>query len=307
MASGFRGNTSVLSIEVVQPVNDALNSALIMALQLNSTLQELSLEVEDGPNAHEFWSLIFVCLKRNTGLKSLTLDGLGSIEESLCTAMQNGLTRNVTLESLKLHNVHLRDVEFALWRRAFSFLRTNKTLTSLKVNAVEDDVTQSCISAFCIDIAAMLEENASLEVLSIESWKTAEFRAEDFLALVPALQGNTTLKTLKFCEYVCLRLTADENKQMAVVLRKNYGLESLPDIDLDDHAGDVGAILQLNAAGRRYLVQDGSSISKGVDVLSRVNDNIDCVFLHLLENPRLCDRSVVEVLVTDERNSSSPS
>jgi hypothetical protein len=42
-------------------------------------------------------------------------------------------------------------------------------------------------------------------------------------------------------------------------------------------------------------VQDGSSISKGVDVLSRVSSNINSVFLHLLENPRLCDRSAVEM------------
>jgi hypothetical protein len=30
-------------------------------------------------------------------------------------------------------------------------------------------------------------------------------------------------------------------------------------------------------------------------VLSRVENDINCVFLHLLENPRLCDRSAVEV------------
>jgi hypothetical protein len=42
-------------------------------------------------------------------------------------------------------------------------------------------------------------------------------------------------------------------------------------------------------------MQDGSSISKGVDVLSRVNDDINSVFLHLLENPRLCDRSAIEM------------
>jgi hypothetical protein len=44
------------------------------------------------------------------------------------------------------------------------------------------------------------------------------------------------------------------------------------------------------------MVQDGSSISKGVKVLSRVNYDINCVFLHLLENPRLCDRSAVEMV-----------
>jgi hypothetical protein len=38
--------------------------------------------------------------------------------------------------------------------------------------------------------------------------------------------------------------------------------------------------------------------------LSRVNNDVNCVFLHLLENPRLCDRSAVEIVSTDNSNSS---
>jgi hypothetical protein len=80
-------------------------------------------------------------------------------------------------------------------------------------------------------------------------------------------------------------------------------MKSLPEID---PVGDVGATLRLKGAGRRYLVQDGSSISKGVDVLSRVNDDINCVFFHLSENPILCDRSAVEMVIdAGESNGSS--
>jgi hypothetical protein len=89
-------------------------------------------------------------------------------------------------------------------------------------------------------------------------------------------------------------LTDDEDNQLASLLKKNFALERLPDINLKKRAKrDVGAILRLNEAGRRYLIEDGSSISKGVQVFSRVNDEINCVFLHLLENPRLCDRRAV--------------
>ena len=121
MASGLSKNTSVISIEVVVPLDEALNCALAMALPSNSTLRELSLEVDDDGNAYIDWSPIFSALGKNSGPKSLTLDGLDSMEESLCTAMQTGLTLNKTLESLKLHNIHLRDIEFAFWCRAFSF------------------------------------------------------------------------------------------------------------------------------------------------------------------------------------------
>jgi hypothetical protein len=99
-------------------------------------------------------------------------------------------------------------------------------------------------------------------------------------------------------------LTDDQRKVMAALLKKNYALESLSDFHQDVLAGDVGAILRLNVAGRRYLIEDGSSISKGVEVLSAVSQEINCVFLHLLENPRLCDRSAVEIVSTSESNSS---
>jgi hypothetical protein len=44
-----------------------------------------------------------------------------------------------------------------LWCRAFSFFRTNKVLKSLVVG-VQYGATDSCLSAFQIDIAAMLQE-----------------------------------------------------------------------------------------------------------------------------------------------------
>ncbi len=158
----------------------------------------------------------------------------------------------------------------------------------------------------------MLQENASLESLTIQSWiSRAKIKFEEYFVLVTALQHNTTLKTLSLYQWRSsdtagsLHMNDDEDKHMASLLKKNYALESLPDIDLENEARDVGAILRLNGAGRRYLVQDGSSISKGVGVLSKVNDDVNCVFLHLLENPRLCDRSAVAKLSAGESNGRS--
>jgi hypothetical protein len=94
-------------------------------------------------------------------------------------------------------------------------------------------------------------------------------------------------------EYI-YHLTDDKVNELVSILRKNYGLERLlPEISCADD-GTLKAILRLNRAGRRYLIEDGSSISKGVDVLSAVIDDIDCVFLHLLENPGLCNRRAVD-------------
>jgi hypothetical protein len=107
-------------------------------------------------------------------------------------------------------------------------------------------------------------------------------------------------------------LTHDEDKQMAALLQKNYALESLPGIDLEDGAGNLSAILRLNGGGRRYLIEDGPSFSKGVKVLSAVSNEMNSVVLHLLKNPTMCDRSAVKAVsdsdstCTDNGGSTSP-
>jgi hypothetical protein len=85
-------------------------------------------------------------------------------------------------------------------------------------------------------------------------------------------------------------MTDDEAKNLTSLVKQNYGLESLEIISSGERLGDVRSILRLNGAGRRYLNDDGSTIVKGVDVLSAVSDDLNCVFLHLLENPSLCNR-----------------
>jgi hypothetical protein len=292
----------VSHIKVETPLDQALLNALTAALPSNSTLRHLDLSwyydvFSDDSDVVRDLAPLLLALGDNTGLKILNVDMHGSIDdsmdESLCTAMKDGLGINTTLESLELDRVPLTNDNYDLWSRALSFLRTNKVLKSLVVN-LKGNVVESRATAFRSDVVAMLQENASLGSLSIPSFCTF-FKAEEYIALITALQHNMTLKTL-ILQHVSrsCHLTDDEDKRMASLLKKNYALESLPDINLKNEARDVGAILQLNGAGRRYLIEDGSSISKGVEVLSRVNNEINCVFLHLLENPRLCDRSAVE-------------
>jgi hypothetical protein len=147
-------------------------------------------------------------------------------------------------------------------------------------------------------IARVLKTNTTLEGLEVCNY----IKFEDYHVFVAAIHPNTTLKSL------CLHnenfdVDDYEMKDLIPVLKKNYGLEEIP--GLSHGAGDVKSILQLNRAGRRYLIEDGSSISKGVAVLSRVNDDINSVFLHLLENPRLSDRSAVEMSNSSNGNGDN--
>jgi hypothetical protein len=124
---------------------------------------------------------VLLALGKNTGLKTLTIDVPISMEESLCTALKDGLGMNETLESLELsYYAPLLDENRALWNSAFSFLRTNKALKSLVINS-QHGVTESSPAAFCSDIVAMLQANASLESLSIRnSWNAIKIpKAEE--------------------------------------------------------------------------------------------------------------------------------
>jgi hypothetical protein len=145
----------------------------------------------------------------------------------------------------------------------------------------------------------MIEDNPFLESLIITTGHKIEY--EESLVLVSALQRDTTLKTFGFQSHVSIYLADDEVNQLVSTLRKKYGLERLvPEIRCADDR-IVKVMFRLNGAGRRYLIEDGSSISKGVDVLSAVNDDVNCVFLHLLENPGLCSRRAVETSSAGKR------
>jgi hypothetical protein len=305
IANGLSRNTSLSQMKVAFPLDQALSSALATALPSNSTLQDLSLMCSHYCTNVRL-SPVFSALEKNTGLKSLKVSMCQTMDESLCTAITRGLGRNESIESLDLLDIYVTDENSDLWEKAFSFLGIHKALKSLKIT-LQKNVPESRVSAFRIDIMAMLEENASLESLSIGGILN-RVKADEYIALVTALQHNKTLKTLS--TYYCngtIGLTDDEDKQIAKLLKRNYTLESLLDIKLKNKPGDVGAMLRLNAAGRRYLIEDGSSISKGVEVLCAVSNEINCVFLHLLENPTLCDRDVVESVSARERKSRSTS
>jgi hypothetical protein len=158
----------------------------------------------------------------NTTLKNLHISGFDFAGE-LCSALQDGLGKNSTLEKLELADVNLAGADVT----EFSF----------------------------------------------------------YSVVIKAVQPNT-LKTLRISNRTPESTrTYDEVKNLTSLVKQNYGLESLPGIDTGERMRDLRAILKLNRAGRRCMSEDGSSIAKGVDLLSAVSDDLDCVFLHLLENP----------------------
>jgi hypothetical protein len=293
IANAMKTNATATNVKFCGCCDEPFCNTLAAALLCNSTLQNLTLQLPAGANGR-WLSSIFLSLGMNTTLKSLSVSICDKLGDKLCAAIRNGLATNSTLEELSLHHLPPIDDDGAVSaRNALSFLRTNSTLKSLTV-AFTQPQKASCVSAFRLETVKMME-NAFIESLTIIDNFSRGFKVVELLAFISALQLNTTLKTLDFQRsFQRPHLTDDEVNQLVSILMRNYGLERIvPSISCTDD-GTVKAILRLNAAGRRYLIKDGSSISKGIDVLSAVSDEIDCVFLHLLENPSLCDRKAAD-------------
>jgi hypothetical protein len=295
IANALKTNATVTSVHFLDDCDEPLCDTLALVLLCNSTLQNLALGLSGGSAGGRWLCLIFLSLGMNSTLKSLFVSIYDEIGDELCAAIRSGLAKNSTLEELSLYDVLSSDDNGTVSaRKALSSLRTNSTLKSLAVSFAQIQ-RESYLSAFRLEAMRMME-NTFLENLTIIDHSYSAMKVDECLALLSALQLNTTLKTLYF-ESHCFNdmyFTVDEANQLVSVLMKNYGLECLsPNIPFADDIR-VKAVLRLNAAGRRYLIKDGSSISKGVDVLSVVSDEIDCVFLHLLENPSLCYRRTAE-------------
>jgi hypothetical protein len=293
IANALITNTSVTDVNFRSDVDDHFCNTLAAVLLCNSTLQNLTVYAATRAR----FSSIFLSLGMNTTLKSLSVGIFGLLGSELCADIRSGLAKNSTLEELSLHEIVPSGNDGAVSaRNALSFLRANSTLKSLTVSFMQTQ-QESYVSAFRLEAVKMMAENPFLDSLTIITESTINF--EELFALVSALELNTTLKTLGYqIASKDIAFTVDEAKQLVSILMKNYGLERLlPGIcGADDET--VKAILRLNGAGRRYLIEDGSSISKGVEVLSAVNDDINCVFLHLLENPGLCKRGAVDTEMT---------
>jgi hypothetical protein len=315
IANALKTNASVTNVEFYGRFDEVFLNSLAAVLLFNSTLQNLI--VHSTTRAISRWfSSIFLSLGMNTTLKCLTVSIFDKFGDKQCAAIRNGLAKNSTLEELVLHNLLPSSDDGAISaRNALSFLLANSTLKSLTVSFGAVQSRQEShdsafrlqaqkkalgvyVSAIRLEAVKMLEKNPFLESLTIiTNWHSIKF--EELFSLVSALQLNTTLKTL-CCQISpkSLYLSDDEMKHLVSILMKNYGLECLvPDIRCADDR-IIKAILRLNGAGRRYLIKDGSSVSKGVEVLSAVNDDINCLFLHLLENPGLCDRRAVKTETT---------
>jgi hypothetical protein len=305
IAIALKRNETLSTLSVrLSPFDEAFYEAIAVSLLSNTTLQDMTLDLPGDGTRSTWLSSVFLALGMNTGLKTLNIsghkgNGLDLADEQLCAAMVTGLGKNSMLESLHLNNSVLSGTDAASGRNALSFLSTNNSLKCLVVEFGRHAI-KSRVFVFRTQAASMLEQNTSLESLTMKGTNT---KIEDYRSVLSALQSNTTLTCISL-QFGSMEMTNYEANELTYVVKRNYGLHRCSVIPY--YMVELHAILRLNEVGRRYLVKDGSSISKGVDVLSAVSDDINCLFLHLLENPRLCDRRAVEIISESSEGDRLP-
>jgi hypothetical protein len=279
-------DSSVKSLSLVgNKFNGLLCDGITSALLVNTTLVDLTLQVR--PQEGGRWLRpLFVAMRINITLKSLNVNEFHLTDDLVCGALRNALADNSVLESLALYSPDsLDDRSVISWRKTLPFIRDSVTLKSLTITFI-GDALEPQVATFCFDTVAMLKGNTSLESLEI---KSAGVSPDKYFAALESLQPNSALKTLRLSPVLAFMGEEEMNKVVSLV-KKNYSLEGLDDdVSTHDKTGEVGTLLRLNQAGRRYLIKDAASITKGVEVLISVSDDLGCLFYHLLENPPLCD------------------
>jgi hypothetical protein len=278
------------SLRIVQlrsfTFTSSLCQATAVALRQGSSIASLVLTQCSFPEGGS--EQIASALKENESLTTFKITpSQDSINEAFYDAMAASLLSNSTLQELSIGYTGAIYPTIGCLSSLFLALGMNKTLRKLHVTG-SSSVGSSMGGSLIPALREGLGKNSTLETLEI----LAVAHVTSFhIAVVEALQLNKTLKTLRVC-YGTQNLNDDEVKHLTSVVKKNYVLESLTDLDSsDDRMGDLRSILRLNRAGRGYLLDGHESVlSKGVDVLSAVSDDLNCVFLHLSENPSLCNR-----------------
>jgi hypothetical protein len=250
---------------------------------------ELTLCTEATEEGGRWLQPFFVAMRINTSLKRLDVNGFHLTDELVCGALRDMLANNFVLESLTLHCPEspesLDDTSVVSWRKTLPFIRNNESLKSLTIS-FNGDASNPPLSTVCFDTVTMLEGNTTLECLDI---KSGGISPDAYISALASLQPSSALKTLRLCPGVG-SMGEEEMNQVVSLVKKNCSLAVLDDrVSTRDKTGELGTLLKLNQAGRRYLNEDPASIARGVEVLIGVRDDLTCLFYHLLENPTLCD------------------
>jgi hypothetical protein len=121
--------------------------------------------------------------------------------------------------------------------------------------------------ASCISVQGSCRREMVLEYVGQKSYTRDPWGKVKLPMVIKAMQGNYFLSNVSL---------------LPILIRQERGFWHR------DTRSWVKSLIRLNRAGRSYLAHDASNKREGVKVLSQINDEMDCIFIHLRENPSLC-------------------
>jgi len=282
--------------------------ALGAALYVNKSIEQLQFEA-DQVDREILWTLpkfdaswmnpIFEALQSNNKVHHLRVAEMNKWNDETADKFRSILESDVS--GLKELEINSNGNASRPWLRIAPALTTNRTLITLKLLAAVG-VPGTIITA------RMLAANSTLESFEvfpcsrnvcglIEYSKIPNVLPEECVSarVVEALGRNITLKRLSVdtCGgHRTNNISETGWKHLCVAMKYNYGL-----VYCDQGYGwnpickhFMKTIVELNAAGRSYLLTDSASRSSTcVKVLSKIANNLDAIFFHLQENASICE------------------
>jgi hypothetical protein len=246
----------------------------------------------------------------NKYLQRLTLHHV-TLEASFFTGFDHGLIQNKVLDALDLEDCALagactNDAVAGM----FQALAAGRLSHVSRLALPPLLWTESLCSAF----RTYLEGACQLRHLSLAGAR-GSLNDESFGQIIPdslfletlvvashvSLSGNSfrrftenlaTNRSLKSLELWGWNVEGDILENLIRSATDNYTLESVRlSSDCSSQLERLRIILQLNRAGRKYLVNNvDCDKGRGIEVIAEVSSDLDCLLVLLLENPSLCSR-----------------
>ena len=318
VAEGLRINTKLRYIEHVSTVGDfnshtsggdggasgtgiASKMEIMNAIYDNSFLHKISLPFYEGTtlSLEEFHQLSSI-LKRGSAtsaLRSVRLAFQDEIPKNATTILKHALEdTKCCIEAFHFLSRYVL-IKYDREKITHSFtLAINSAQNSSFVHFLiclirSSDENQEGM----IEIPGAAKLNPHLKEIRLFHGMTKNYVYADVIGMLHNLAGNYTLERLIVgtlrcsCCSVTTKITCpNQRNAVYTAVSKLFALSTL-DIDcFDDECNrQIRPLLLLNKNGRKYMIeQNGTKNSKenGIDVLASVNDDIDCLFIHLREN-----------------------
>lgn len=214
----------------------------------------------------------------NTTLLKVSL-GLQAWDVTAGQLVSQVISNHPTLEVFKLW---CRTISCSNWYSCLSSLRNSK-LQEVGIHGGTDLEKDELLK-----IAEYACEAKSLKRLYLDGVKSSR----DYFDCLPKFD-QAGIECIGLGTHPSLT-EAELGDEFLSIAKLNYNIFSYREmfvvlLNKPNIKAQLDTIFELNKSGRGYLRDEPNNRKRGVDVLARVSDNIDALYLHLLENPILCN------------------